>query len=672
MLRIDRLQIQIKTENGVYGIDTEFSKGLNFVSSEDNTCGKSSVLSAIYYCLGFEEIIGGRGERVLTSVFKTAIEDGDKSWPVLESGAYLEISNYTETVTIFRSAKSITRDCKLMSVYYSTLENIYISDTICEEMYVHMPNSATSTKGFHNFLEKFLYLELPLVPSSDDFQRKLYLQLIFSSMFIEQKHGWGDILAGMPILGIKDAKKRVLEFVMHLDTLDNEKMKVHCRNLENSIKSNWDSLSQDVIRTTSRESCKVNGWPRLPCILNVSDLSRITVCKSDVSLQAYIDNLKEQYDSTKQLRPKIIDNFEALQIELEETETAITTIEGELVQNREKMHLEKGSIKSINDNLEIIDADIRNNKDAARLRKLGADLSCSTFIDICPVCNQPIQDSLFPLDFEMPVMSIDENIRHLEAQKDMLDFALQGHRTNQITIENYCQEIEAKLFTLRRLAKAIRSDIFSTNEELSETIIIKRINLETEINNLSGLIGFFEESKRQLQLYSTQWEDYLVEKSKIPTKKFSDMDQEKIQTLRSNFIMNLSKYGYKSIANIHDIGISDETYLPIVQEFDMKFDSSASDNIRAIWAFTLALMQTSIEKSGNHPCVLIFDEPDQHSIVTKDMEQFFRSVIDLRNVCQVIIGITIKDSDIKQSIEQLPADSFAIFVITEKAFKKML
>lgn len=51
MLRINRLRIEINTVNGIYGIDEYFKDGLNFVSSIDNTCGKSSILAAIYYCL---------------------------------------------------------------------------------------------------------------------------------------------------------------------------------------------------------------------------------------------------------------------------------------------------------------------------------------------------------------------------------------------------------------------------------------------------------------------------------------------------------------------------------------------------------------------------------------------------------------------------------------------
>ena len=73
MLKINRLQVKIVTEQVIYGIDEQFHEGLNFLASDDNTCGKSSVIEAIYYGLGFEEIIGGKGEKVLTSAYKTFI-----------------------------------------------------------------------------------------------------------------------------------------------------------------------------------------------------------------------------------------------------------------------------------------------------------------------------------------------------------------------------------------------------------------------------------------------------------------------------------------------------------------------------------------------------------------------------------------------------------------------
>lgn len=213
MLKIDRVRIEIQTEDGLYGVDEKFESGLNLLASEDNTCGKSSILEAIYYGLGFEEIVGGKGEKVLTSVYKTYIEHDDKKLAVLESKIYLQISNGNEVVTLYRVAKMQNRDSKLISVYHAEMDKIGEAILI-EDTYVHMPNSAVNNQGFHQFLEKFMHLELPKVPATDGTQRKLYLQLIFSCMFIEQKHGWADLFSGMPILGIKDSKKRVLEFVM--------------------------------------------------------------------------------------------------------------------------------------------------------------------------------------------------------------------------------------------------------------------------------------------------------------------------------------------------------------------------------------------------------------------------------------------------------------------------
>ena len=263
MLKIDRVRIEIQTEDGLYGVDEEFEAGLNFLASEDNTCGKSSILEAIYYGLGFEEIIGGKGEKVLTSVYKTYIESGDKKLAVLEAKIYLQISNGKETVTLYRTAKMKNRDTRLITIYYTELDKISEA-TLIEDTYVHMPNSAVNSQGFHRFLEKFLHLTLPKVPATDGVQRKLYLQLVFSCMFIEQKHGWGDLFSGMPILGIKDAKKRVLEFVMNLDTLNNEKKTEELKAEEARIRNEWGLLVKDIINSCTRETCDIIGLPTKP------------------------------------------------------------------------------------------------------------------------------------------------------------------------------------------------------------------------------------------------------------------------------------------------------------------------------------------------------------------------------------------------------------------------
>ena len=670
MLKIDRVRIEIQTEDGLYGVDEEFEAGLNFLASEDNTCGKSSILEAIYYGLGFEEIIGGKGEKVLTSVYKTYIESGDKKLAVLEAKIYLQISNGKETVTLYRTAKMQNRDTKLITIYYTELNKIGEA-TLIEDTYVHMPNSAVNSQGFHRFLEKFLHITLPKVPATDGVQRKLYLQLIFSCMFIEQKHGWGDLFSGMPILGIKDAKKRVLEFVMNLDTLNNEKRTEELKVEELRIRSEWELLVKDIINSCTRETCDIIGLPAKPCVLSKIDLTGIHVLKNKQNLQDYIKELKKEYSEIERIKPKVVDNFDGLQEELNETEEAIASYEEDMKWLREHIMQEKAAIQALNDNLEIINTDLRNNKDAARLRELGSELNCLTSKDICPVCHQHISDSLLPKVEEVEIMSIDENIRHLGAQKEMLEYAKESHRHNRDDMDQKLQSLQGKVFTLRRLAKAVRSDLYAVDDNLSEALVYKKIELQTKIDHLEGLIRYVEEKKTTFEKLSDDWKMYLQGKRELPENKFSNNDTKKLKSLRKNFVANLENYGYKSVIDKSEIGISEDNYLPVIENFDMKFDSSASDNIRGIWAYTVAILQVSMDMAGNHPTVLIFDEPVQHSIVPNDMEKFLDSIVQLGKNCQTIIGITVKDSDTQKIIDKLDKNVYHFIKVQNKAFQKL-
>lgn len=366
--------------------------------------------------------------------------------------------------------------------------------------------------------------------------------------------------------------------------------------------------------------------------------------------------------------PRVIDNFDELEAELQETEKQINLIANSTHEARVKLNLEDASIKSLKENLNIIKIDIANNKDAARLRKLGSDIGSEIMSGICPVCNQTIADTLLPFANDFYVMSIDENIKHLVAQKEMFEFALKGHSETKEQLRNFISQLESKLFTLRRLALSLRSDLYAVDEEQSEAIVYKKLEITNKIQQLEKFKDIVDNALTRLTELSERWKKYLDQKERLPKEKFTLKDKEKLNSFECNFKKNLKEYGYKSVSNIDDISISRDTYLPVINNFDMKFDSSASDNIRAIWAFTIALLQTSGAHDGNHPGILIFDEPDQHSIIISDMEAFFKSIMNLQGEKQVIIGITIKDRDTRIAINNLGKGNYNIVRIIEKAF----
>ena len=672
MLKINRLKIKITATNKVYQFDECFSSGLNIIASDDNTRGKSSVLIAIYYCLGFEEIIGGLNEKVLTSAYKNQIEDKDTSWPVLESGVYLEISNGTDEITIYRSAKHETRDSKLVTVYFSKLDYIYNVDTTSEDYYVHMKFAATNRSGFHTFLEKFLQIELPLVPASDGVDRKLYLQLVFAAMFIEQKNGWSGIYSGMPYLAIKDAKKRVTEFILALETFENERKRNQLLNKERYQKEQWKNLYAEMRVLQSSVQCYVKNIPQTPEILPEEFEKNVAIVRmvgDNVGIDDWICQLQGEHDTLKTVRPRIIDNYDELQNELQEVEKVIEENNNEIHTIQQDLHVTTRKIQEINKNLDVIRQDITNNKDAKKLKMLGSNLRSESFQGRCPVCNQKIQDSLLPVQHDTNVMSIDETINHLTAQKEMFEFAYeyQVNRKQQLNIA--LDNIRNAQMKLYRLAKSLRRDLYSVDEDLSETIIYKRMSIEHKIQELEDFKNKISNIVDRFKDLSVNWKKLLQEKAQLPEKGFNDKDRTKLTELKKNFICNLQDYEYTSISNVRAIEISDDNYLPVIDNFDMKFDSSASDNVRAIWAYTMALLQTSEKCGGNHPGLLIFDEPAQHSIGAVDTKAFFDSILNLGDNCQVIIGITINNADIRGVISEIGEEKCNVVNIGEKAFE---
>lgn len=674
MLRINRLRVEINTANGVYGIDETFRNGLNFVASYENTCGKSSILAAIYYCLGFEQIIGGVGgigSKVLTSVFKTSIDDAGKSWRVTESGAYLEISNGHDTITIFRNIVAENKDNRLITVFYSDYDSIGNPKTQAIDMYVNTQNAAIGERGFHAFLEEFLHLELPTVRTSDGSERKLYLQVVFSSMFIEQKHGWSDIFSGMPIFGIRESKKHVVEFILRLNTLSNEKERERLKALKARLERDWEQLIADMQKTVAYESCAITNLPLYPRVLSDREYSRIIIMSgNESSIDDEIARLQADYNTLRQLKPRVLDNFDALNSELSETESAILANEAELKKIEERLSYERIAISRLTHDLEIVNADIRNNNDAARLQKFGSEVTGEFSADVCPVCKQRVHDNLLLAVADSVFMNIEENITHLKEQKKMLEFSLSSHMSSRDELLGDKQRLEANLLTLRRLAQAIRSDLYTTTDtEASEAIMLKKIEITRRIEQLSKLRKTISSSIDVLRELSTQWNEYLDQNSRLPKSNLSESDMEKINLLKQRFIENLKRYNYSSLSSFDGIDISSESLLPTIDGFDMKFDSSASDGIRVIWAFTMALLQVSIEKEGNHPGIIIFDEPAQQSIVPDDMKSFINSAVELGKHCQIITAITLNSQELVEIINRLDSNTYHKIKISEKAFK---
>ena len=79
--------------------------------------------------------------------------------------------------------------------------------------------------------------------------------------------------------------------------------------------------------------------------------------------------LETQYNSLRQLKPRVTDNFESLNKELSETESAILSFEEIVRQLIYKLSVIDEAIHRLTSDIQLVCDDIRNNEDAARLQK---------------------------------------------------------------------------------------------------------------------------------------------------------------------------------------------------------------------------------------------------------------------------------------------------------------
>ena len=316
MFRINRINIIVDTDNGEYGFETDFSHKTNFIVSFDNTKGKSSLLEAIYYVLGIEEILGGKGVKALRNVYTSEIIDGVNTYKVKKSKFLLEIQNDKgEKCTISRD----TEDSNLIRVFNKPLIEV---DEDYIPYYVHLAGSALNENGFHKFLEDFIGLNLPLVSTYEGIDRKLYIQLIFSALFIEQKRGWSDIFAGTPKnFKIKEVKKRIVEYLLGLKTMKiqkqkdklNEEIKISNRDYSEKIKELNKLCNQSLLSIKDKNfDIKKFKYARNEEIKINKQIS----IGYDIEVSQYIKNIEEDIERINNKKRKIKDNTREIKEDL--------------------------------------------------------------------------------------------------------------------------------------------------------------------------------------------------------------------------------------------------------------------------------------------------------------------------------------------------------------------
>ena len=658
MLKINALKINLNTDKGLFGSPViPFTDGLNIIKG-DNSTGKSTVFQAILYGLGLEELIGGKNDKTMQSVLKSEIlndtkivdKNGNETYEIeayiVESHILLEITG-AKTVTVKRYITSQNKNAGLLEVFDGPLLTVP-SQYDSKPMYVHDPNSSKEDNpyGFHPFLEKIIGWNLPEVLYKNGKYGKLYIQNIVPSFVIEQKGGWTDFLASVPYYALNDKETRAIEFVLKLDSAGMQKKKTEIKQSKNDLELEWTKLFLAFQNFAKTIACDVKGVVAKPEIIESLNSVFLTYSNKEdktITLDAYIEDIQMEYNSLNEIvLPTIGDSAYEKEKEIYLLKEKLNVLSINLNSFINQKNIKKDRFKKFRIRKSELEHDLTQNKYHKKVKEKGAELEFKIAKDICPYCDHKLHDSLLPDDIQEVPMQIDDNISFLVAQINLISTYIDKHVSDVATLEGRIELHNTEISNIRSQIRTLKTQLTSDNRLPSIEIIEKRIRLKSRLElyrNRQSEMPLFADRFKEL---SDRWKIILSKEAKL-TKNVSSQDKNKIRELRTSFVKLLSdfKYRSKSISNIY---ISKSTFMPVVDGYSLKFDSSASDFIRAIWSYTLALREVSKNNNGNHPNFFMFDEPGTQETANSDLNKLLSKMGDMQNV-QSLVFCSFKQSD---------------------------
>lgn len=317
-------------------------------------------------------------------------------------------------------------------------------------------------------------------------------------------------------------------------------------------------------------------------------------------------------------------------------------------ENKERVELTY-SKASLNRCLEKVVEDLNKNTEAQKLNKLDKIQDWSIVHNECPICGNSISDNLLN-DNNFKVMSLENNIKHIKEQKKLIEYSILEKENLIKSKTSYIDELERKIIHVEEIIRDLVNDLYMPDESYSENVIKEKIRMEDEIKSLNERVKEIKDFLQELSLYSEKYVKSVKELKEMPKDNYTEEDIKKVGRFSAKFKELLKQYSYKSIDSeeIEKIEISKESLIPILDGFDLKFNSSASDSIRCIWSFTISLYISAIKK--NNPGIMIFDEPEQQNIINNDLKTFLNSISNLKEG-QTIVAMTVKNDEVMEELE---------------------
>jgi len=498
-LSVRHIRLRANTSAGLYGTDIGLDGGFTVLHAP-NTSGKSTALHALLYALGLEQMLSPKKDRIpLSFTMRTHVEDPDteEEHPIIESYVAVEIENAAgERITVKRYVTAST-DKKLVQVARGPLLTKG-GQYERRDYFVIDPGSAQREVGFHHMLARFIGWDLPTVKRYDGRDCLLYVETLFPLFFVEQKIGWTTIPAAIPTqFQIRDVHRRSVEFLMGFDTHEIELKRQDLELKINLLRQEWSRTVVSMEATANAAGLRVLSLPKTP----TSMIDEVKVAFLQVQAEGAWSNLDLHLRSLREelaeLQEQAIPEVEGLAEDARLAADAISreiqqlnAIRGELFRERQAETVQQASTLR---RIEHLKEDLQKHKDAKKLQTLGSTLGRDLSPHHCPTCDQLLDDVLLPQGTIEAVMTLDENIEYIDAQRKtferLADRSVAAIHSLDLELLTTGDELRQKTTRLR----ALKTDLIAPSHAVSASFIEEKLRIEHRVELLNSTRARFEQ-----------------------------------------------------------------------------------------------------------------------------------------------------------------------------------
>ncbi|MFE2086128.1 hypothetical protein [Streptomyces sp. NPDC059460] len=657
MLKLVEIEIASRTDLGELRYHTRFTNGLNVLSAP-NSFGKSTLVQAVIYGLGLEGMLSASRQPPFGPALLTVADFPDgRRGRVRESWVSLTVSNHRDQH--LRTRRFITSQEVDPFLVRSWFANDYdgLSQVSPADTYVRQRGSAVRDLGFHSGLAKFIGWELPNVPGFKSAEVPLYMEALFPLFYVEQKSGWSGVTPRMPTyLGVRDMLRRSVEYTLGLSRIDALSTIAALKAEEEQIRTSWRTIARRATEAAEATSARLLYLDEAPVVPERQKRVVAEVFQNDrwvpqsIAVEEWRSRLRSLEEANFIPAGERTDEARA---ELKEAEIWLSSLGAQLRGGRERLNLISNDVDLLAQRLASLAAERERLLDLNRLRRMGSTLGISVVAnDSCPTCGQELDGREVGTGV---AADLDQSLIENEAERSTLvavrDAALQRAETT----DRERQAIEVQVTEARQRVRHLRDELVGPSSSPSKAQVQEQVRLGTSIDQAERLLEFVDDVNDLLTGFSQRWQDTRQRLRAIEDNATGEGDVRIISRLQQSFGDQLRAYGLRSIPPA-EVSIDPQALTPINEGVELAFDLtaafSASDMIRAKWAYYVAVLEASrFSPTGRHLGLLMFDEPRQQETDRRSLSAFVQRLgTGATAGCQVIYATSEDPSQLREAL----------------------